>query len=255
MNVAIIEDEPLAAQKLQQLLLDQDQNIKVVAVLDSVEKAINWLEENEHPDLLFADIQIADGLSFQVFNEVELNCPVIFTTAYDQYAINAFEVNSLDYLLKPVRAKRLANSLQKFKQMRQWFERSPEKEKLDELINMMQHRDDEYKSRFLVKNGSKIQAIKCQSIAYFYTKDRVNVLVTKSGDIYPVDYTLDELSNLLNPKLFFRVNRKFIIHLDAAFAIHTYFKGRLKLELTPAIDEDVVVSSERTPLFKEWLDQ
>lgn len=254
MNVLIIEDEVPAVRRLEQLLLDFPE-IQVIDVLGSVEAAIAWFKQNPHPDLLFMDIHLSDGLSFEIFKSVPIQCPVIFCTAYDQYALDAFQFNGIDYLLKPVQKEKLAKSLQKIKDLkRSWGEKgSPLK--VEDLMHFFKEKDVNYKSRFMVKMGAKIRTIKTDHIAYFYSSNKLTLLVTKDGENYPVDYALDELASILDPVMFFHINRNLIIHIDAAKEIHPYFKGRLKLELHPSLEEDVIVSSQKTPAFKEWLDQ
>ncbi|GAB4329107.1 MAG: LytTR family DNA-binding domain-containing protein [Flammeovirgaceae bacterium] len=252
MNVIIIEDESLAAEKLQSMLGELNEKIKILAILPSIQGAIRWFEENATPDLIFSDIQIADGLSFEIFKQIQPQCPIIFTTAFDQYAIEAFEVNSIDYLLKPIQPTKLANSIEKFRKLK--FD--PKNNlPIEDILKAMQKASGAYKSRFLVKSGQLIKTIKIEQIAYFYSKDKLNFLVTFDAKKYVIDYTLDEVTEMLDPKQFFRINRQFIIHLDAASEIHTYFKGRLKLILKPSVEEEVIVSSEKTPAFKTWLEQ
>ena len=255
MKVVIIEDEALAAEKLAKMLHTYDPELQVEARLGSVEGAVEWLQNNPAPDLLFVDIHLEDGLCFEIFKEVEVKAPVIFTTAYDQYAIKAFQVNSIDYLLKPVQYEKLANSLNKLKSLQENLQPTTPPLRLEELAKLMNATASSYKSRFLVKSGARIRAVKIDEIAYFFVDQKLNLLVTRDGQKYPVDYTLDDLMNLLDPDLFFRVNRQLIVHIDAAMEIHPHFKGRLRLELDPPIDAEVVISSERTPAFKAWLDK
>ena len=254
MRVLIIEDEPLAAEKLTKLLLEYNVTIQILETLQSVEAAITWLKNNNRPDLLLLDIHLADGLCFDIFKEIEVKCPVIFCTAYDQYALKAFQLHSIDYLLKPVQYGKLEQSLEKMKEMQQSRTADILPAKIDDIINIVKNKDAGYKSRFMVKLGNKIKTIKTQEIAYFHSNNKLNMLVTKDGQSFPVDYSLDELIQILNPKFFFHISRKLIIHIDAAKEIHPYFKGRLKLILTPHLDEEVLVSSQKTPLFKAWLD-
>lgn len=254
MRVLIIEDEPLAADKLVNLLLEYDRNIQVLDLLPSVETAVNWLKNNPLPDLLLLDIQLADGLCFDIFKAVEVKCPVIFCTAYDQYALKAFQLHSIDYLLKPVQYAKLKQSLEKMKEMQQGRRADAAAVQIDDIINMIRKKDSPYKSRFMVKLGNKIKTIRTDEIAYFYSNNKLNMLFTKDGSSYPVDYSLDELIQILDPQYFFHINRRLIIHIDAAKEIHPYFKGRLKLVLSPHLDEEVIVSSQKTPLFKAWLD-
>lgn len=250
MRIVIFEDEKLASERLIQLLKSIKPEANVLTSMKSVEAAVMWLQNNDLPDLIISDIQLLDGVSFEIFDQVKIDCPVIFTTAYDEYAIKAFEVNSIDYLLKPIQKEKLTIALEKFEVQ---HHPSPEFDlsKIQELIQG----EPEYKSRFLVKFGQRIKAIPVKKIAYFYSRDKLSYLVTFEGQKLPVDQTLEELDGLLNPKNYFRVNRKFIVHFDSVADIHPYFKGRVKLDLEPGIDEDIVVSSEKTPVFKKWLDQ
>lgn len=254
MEVLIIEDEPLAAEKLIKLLFEYDKSIEVIATLRTVEESVYWLKNNIHPGLLLLDIQLADGLCFDIFKEVQVKCPVIFCTAYDQYALKAFQLHSIDYLLKPVQYAKLANAIEKMREMLpgQAGEKLPSQ--LDEIISIISNKAISYKSRFMVKLGNKIKTIRINEIAYFHSNNKLTMLVTKDGFNYPVDYSLDDLIALLDPQLFFHISRKLIIHIESAKEIHPYFKGRLKLILIPHLDEEIIVSSQKTPQFKAWLD-
>ncbi|RMG72794.1 MAG: DNA-binding response regulator [Bacteroidetes bacterium] len=258
MNILIFEDEALAAERLARLCQRYDPQMQPLAQLASVEEAVAWLQGHEMPDLIFADIQLVDGLCFEIFRTVPVSCPVIFTTSYDQYALEAFAVHSIDYLLKPLRYEKLAQALDKLASLRQELSSgappAPEID-LDELAARLLAREPAFKSRFLVRNGPNIRAVKTEEIAYFYSDRKLTLLVSREGRRFPVDYSLDRLSEMIDPRSFFRANRQFLVHVDAVQVIHPYFKGRLKLELDPPIDEEVVVSSDKTPLFKEWLDQ
>jgi len=256
MKILVIEDEELAAEKLINTLKDIDGDITIAGATESVEETLDWLRSHENPDLIFSDIHLADGLCFDIFKDKAVECPVVFTTAYDHYAIRAFEVNSIAYLLKPIQKEKLQESLEKYHSLKDKF--TPHDPlKLDRLVDIIQKGSSNYKARFLVKVGQKIKSIPTPKIAYFYTREKLNYIVTKSGDKYPVDHTLEEVDTGMDPKIFFRANRKFVINIEAVKEIHPYFKGRLKIELDPEPDlsEDLVISSERTPAFKEWLDQ
>ncbi|MCO6359252.1 LytR/AlgR family response regulator transcription factor [Roseivirga pacifica] len=250
MKVVVFEDEKLASERLIQLLQSIRPDAEVLASMKSVEAALLWLENNEQPDLIISDIQLLDGTSFEIFEQHKIECPVIFTTAFDEYAIKAFEVNSIDYLLKPIQKEKLEVALSKL----QAQQSSASSLDIDSIREMLKSETVEYKSRFLVKLGQRIRAIPVEKIAYFYSQDKLTFLVTFENQKYPIDQTLEELDALLNPKNYFRVNRKFLVHFDAVADIHPYFKGRVKLGLEPQIDEDIVVSSEKTPVFKQWLD-
>ncbi|MBD8491316.1 response regulator transcription factor [Echinicola sp. CAU 1574] len=255
MNVLIIEDENLAAEKLEQMLKKYDSKLHVLANLTSVQETVDWLREKPSPDLIMMDIRIDDGLCFEIFQQIEVSSPVIFTTAYDQYAIKAFEVHSIDYLLKPIQYEKLVQSMEKLKRLQSGFQREPNGLNVDQILSAIQENQTAYKSRFLVKAGTKIKSIKTEQIAYIYTERKLNLLVTNKGDKYPLDQSLDDLIQVLDPQLFFRANRQLILHIDAVSEIHPYFKGRVKLQVSPDLDSEIIISSEKTPLFKAWLDQ
>lgn len=252
MNVLIIEDERLAAEKLIDLINQYDQSINVVGHLKSVEASINWLRINDHPDLIFSDIELLDGKCFEIFEQVKISRPIIFTTAYDQYAIKAFESNGISYLLKPVNSEKLAASFKKIDLLK------PSSESvinLDTLSQLLKPETKTYKRRFLIKVGQKIRSIPTADIAYFFTQDKLSYLMTRTNQRYPLDQPLDELENIVNPDDFFRINRRYLAKIEAIAEIHPYFKGRVKVRLSPEIDDEIVVSSDKTPHFKSWLDE
>jgi two-component system, LytTR family, response regulator LytT len=251
MKVLILEDEPLAAELLAEELLALDPGIQVLAILSGIEEGKAWFSAHPLPDLILSDIMLQDGLSFDLFEAVRPQCPVIFITAYDQYAIRAFEVNSIDYLLKPLNREKLGQALDKFKNRAT----IPPTTDFSRLAHLLQREHISYKSRFLVRLGQKIRTVPVEQVAYFYTQDKLSFLVTWKGERYPLDRSLEELEQQLDPAVFFRANRKVILHINAIREIHPYFKGRLKLELQPDFPGGLVVSSERSPLFKDWLDK
>ena len=251
MNALLLEDETLAAERLENILQEVDGRWKVVARIKSVAAAVEWLKSNPHPDLILSDIQLLDGLSFEIFKQVKVETPVIFTTAFDQYAIRAFEVNSLDYLLKPVQPEKLKAALDKVKNQ----QKEASMPDYLSLLKLLQDSKKEYKTRFMVRLGQKIVAIPVEKIAYFFSESKLTYLVTKDQKKFPMDQPLDELTDLLDPRTFFRANRQFIVTFESVAEIHPYFKGRIKLNLQPASTEEVVISSERTPEFKKWIDQ
>lgn len=254
MNVLIIEDEQLAAEKLESLINKIDNDINVVGKLRSVSAAVEWLSSNEHPDLLISDIKLLDGISFEIFSQIEYQKPVIFTTAYDQYAIKAFEVNSIDYLLKPIQKEKLEAAFQKLEIFQNNREQHA-KPDYNKLIEMMQAGNKQYKSRFMIKVGQKILAVPVEKIAYFYSQNKLSYVVTKEGKKYPLDDPLETIDPLLNPQNFIRANRQYIIGFDSIKEIHPYFKGRVMVELIPENEHEIVISSDKTPEFKRWLDQ
>ena len=253
MTILIIEDENLAAEKLKNLLLEIDATHEVLASLRSIESATEWLSENTPPDLIITDIQLLDGLSFEIFRNVKVTVPVIFTTAFDQYAIRAFEVNSIDYLLKPVQKDKLVAGIQKMKSL----DKAKPSVAYDEVLKLLRSGSGqpEYKSRFMVRIGQRIVAIPVEKIAYFFSESKLTYIVTDDNRKYPFDLPLDEIDAQINPKSFFKINRQFIISFTSIAEIHPYFKGRIKLKLNPDQPEEIIVSSERTPEFKKWLDQ
>lgn len=255
MKILIIEDEALAAERLTDLVHRYDSTIQILEVLPSVESAVAWFNTHSQPDLLLVDIQLSDGLCFEIFRNVKVTCPVIFTTSYDQYALDAFEVNSISYLLKPVKYQQLVTSLHKLEELKKTLIGPPKLPDIESIIKKLTPGSDKYKSRFLVKNGMNIRAVKTSEIAYFFSEQKVSMLMTTAGQKFPVDYSLEQVELMLNPDVFFRISRKFIVHIDAVRAIHPYFKGRLKVEVYPEIPEEIIVSSDRTPGFKEWLDK
>lgn len=250
-NVVIIEDEKFAAEKLERQLGNVAPDFKVVAMLESVKQSVQWLQENK-ADLVFMDIHLADGLCFRIFDEVEIKTPIIFTTAYDQYAIQAFKVNSVDYLLKPVNKYDLAQSLDKFKEVHAQSE-SVDYSGLMEALGSAQEK--KYQKRFMVAKGDQIKTILIEDVAYFFAEGKYAFLVDATGERYLIDFSLENLMKKLDPESFFRVNRQVIVKLDSIKEMHTWFKRRIKLELNPAFEKETIVASERVKDFKEWLNQ
>lgn len=244
MNILLIEDELPAARQLTKLVQAQVPGSQVLETLDSVDGAVRWLRAFPAPDLIFMDIQIADGLSFDIFRQVDVPAPVIFTTAFDQYAVQAFKVNAVDYLLKPVEAAELQKALHRVQQRRAPLD-------MQALVRYFQPAS--YKERFLVKNAQHLLFLEATDIAFFRSSDGLTQAFTFSGKKYFVDHTLDELDRLLDPRHFFRVSRAMALRADAIRKIHPHLNGRLKLETEPAAPEDVLVSRERVGAFKAWL--
>ncbi|MDA3954859.1 MAG: LytTR family DNA-binding domain-containing protein [Bacteroidales bacterium] len=251
MNVVIIEDEGFAAEKLERQLVTMDSSIAVVAKIESVENAVSWLKENS-ADLIFLDIHLSDGLCFRIFDEVEIKTPIIFTTAYDQYAIQAFKVNSVDYLLKPINKFDLAASYEKYRELHQ-KENPIDYSALKDMIGDM--REKKYQKRFLVVEGDTIKTVLIENIAYFFAEGKYAFLVEKSGGRFLIDTTLEHLTSVLDPEDFFRINRQVIAQLDSIKKMNTWFSRRIKLELIPTFEKETIVSTERVKDFKEWLNQ
>jgi len=249
MNVLIIEDESFAADKLERMLKEIDPSINVLDKLGSIKESAKWLFGNS-ADLIFLDIQLSDGISFSIFEQVSINTPVIFTTAYDEYAIKAFQLNSISYLLKPIRKNDLAESLQKYRSLKSAFSID-----FDLLLANIQGKEPEYKKRFLIQIGDKIRKVEVSEIAYFYVLDKGVYLRTFQGNSYPVEYTLDKLETIVNPQVFFRINRKYMVNMESIANMVAYSRSRVKLELKPKADDefDTIVSIDRSTDFKNWL--
>jgi DNA-binding LytR/AlgR family response regulator len=255
-KILIVEDEELAVKKLQKTLLAVDESAEVVGVTDSIKGTVEWLQNNKLPDLILMDIELADGQSFEVFNLVEVKVPVIFTTSYDEYALKAFKVNSIDYLLKPIQKEELQAALEKFKQVSSPGQSDNKPDlNIDNLIKELQQKlqPKEYRKRFLVKQAQKLVSIDVADIAYFYSDGRLNFFKTTDNKKYVVDYTMDELEDMLDPEKYFRTSRSFYVSVDCIDQIHDYFGNRLLLHLTPAVDKEVLVSREKVMDFKKWM--
>lgn len=252
MKVFIIEDEPLGVERLSKQLREIDGSIEIVGFTESIKESVKWLNEQEAPDLIFVDIELADGQSFEIFKNTKVKSAVIFTTSYDEYALQAFKINSIDYLLKPINKEELRQAVNKFKQIREHY--GANNINIEKLLNGIKKQDvTPYRGRFLVKQGQRYASIDITDVAYFYLEDRVTFLKTKDNLRYVIDYSLDELEPMLNPRDFGRVSRQFIVYIKAIQEIHSYFKGRLKLELMPPLEKEVIVSQENASEFKKWL--
>jgi DNA-binding LytR/AlgR family response regulator len=251
MDVLIIEDEHLAAQKLTRQLKKIDPTIEVSEVLDDVESAVDWLQVNS-PDLILCDIHLGDGNSFSIFQEVEVKTPIIFTTAYDQYAVKAFKLNSIDYLLKPIAQDELTHAIEKFKDS----QLSNQLLDFDAIVDAIKpNESSNYQKRFMVYVGDHIRTVNTGDIAYAYAEGKYVFIVTHENKEYNIDYTLDRLTSCLNPEHFFRVNRQFVVSLDGISDMYAWSKSRVKLVMNPKPTSEVIVSRERTSDFKKWLNQ
>ena len=247
MNALIIEDEQATAQRLQKMIGELDPGIEVIEVLDSIEASVAWLGSNPHPDLIFQDIHLADGSCFEIYRTIKVDVPVIFTTAYDKYAIEAFQVNSIDYLLKPVSREQLKNSLDKLRRLSRPEER-PDYSALAGLLS-----PQSYQKRFMVRYGQKIKVIPTEDIAYFYTLQGNNFFRAFDGMEYPSDHSLDKLEDMLDPETYYRINRQIIININAIKEMYSWSKSRVKIELDPPCDFETIASTERSGGFKKWL--
>jgi len=263
LNVFIVEDEELAVRKLIKLLQEVDPTAVVMGTAGSVRASVNWLQQNRAkggpaPDLILMDIELADGQSFDIFEQTPVDSPVIFTTSYDEYALKAFKVNSIDYLLKPIKRRDLEASLAKHERLRsQPQPATPElgRGAIDALVQQLrqQLQPTEYRKRFLVRHLQQWTPVEVADIAYFYSEDGLSLFRTTANQKYSLDYTLDELEHMLDPRQFFRANRQYIVDINAVQQIHPYFNNKLKLTLKPTTTDEVLVSRERATEFKKWM--
>ena len=250
MKAIIVEDEKPARENLEKLLRELEPGIEIQAKLDSVSNTVAWLSTNK-TELIFLDIHLADDLSFKIFEQINVATPIIFTTAYDQYAIRAFRVNSVDYLLKPIDKDDLLRSLEKFKNNQKTIQPVD----IQQLLQSLSRPNKTYQSRFIVSRGEKVMSVTIDQIAYFEGEDRYVYLIKKDGTKYIVDYKLSDLETLLDPNHFYRLNRSFITHFSSIKTIFNVSKSRVKVELDPAAKREIMVSSENTQEFKSWLNQ
>lgn len=249
-NVVIVEDEKPAAIHLQRLL--EKQGLNVIAHLDSVKNTAKWLANNPCPDVLLMDIQLGDGLSFEVFEIIKVPCPVIFITAFNQYAIEAFKLNSIGYLLKPIDEDELKLALDKYAQMQAVFSAKTAAVQIKDAKEMMQ---SDYKTRFVIKVGAHLKSVSIADVLYFYSQDKATFIKTKDARSYVLDYTLEQVQSMLDSNMFFRICRKYLVHIDAIEDIVSFTNSRLLLQLTHLKDRDAIVSREKVSEFKAWLDR
>ncbi len=254
MRVLIVEDETLAAKRIRKMVEEQEPDAVIAGMTDSIESTVQWLKDETAPDVILMDIELADGQSFEIFNRTKVTSTIIFTTAYDEYALRAFKVNSIDYLLKPIDANELKVAFDKLRARQ--VPASPEGSAIDmqTIVSALREKDRKmFKKRFLVKQGQRLIPVDISEIAFFYTEDKVSFIRTFSDQRYMVDHSLDELEELLDPEHFFRANRQFIISPKTLDGIHHHFNGKLKINLRPTAGDDVFVSRERAADFKAWL--
>jgi DNA-binding LytR/AlgR family response regulator len=253
MRVLIIEDEPQAAKRIEKLITELVPSAIILDKIDSVRNSVQWFKNNPKPDLALMDIQLADGLSFQIFEAVEVNCPVIFTTAYDEYALKAFKVNSIDYILKPVDKDDLQRAFTKLNTLTGNSGGATElKENINQVISLLSKK---YKERFIVKVGEHLRTIPVKDILYFYSQDKTTFCFTQESRSLILDFTLEQLETMVDPETYFRVNRKYFIKTEAIKDIISHSNSRLKLVLIGSTDSDVIVARERVQEFKQWLDR
>jgi len=252
-NVLIIEDEKPAAEKLELLLKRYDSEIGIVDVLPSVASSIEWFrDQGNTADLIFMDIRLSDGLCFDIFRDVSIKTPVIFTTAYNEYALEAFKVNAIDYLLKPVSYDELYNSMEKLASLRENLADVKSRIRAEELNKLISHFSKNYKNRFMIKIGEHIRSVKTDDISLFFADGRHVFVLTSQGREYIIDYKMEELPDLLDPEQYFRLNRSFIVNINAIKDVIVYSNSRLKVVLHQSVDKEVIVSREKVVYFKQW---
>jgi len=254
MNILLIEDEPQAAQRLEKLIKSIVPAANVLTKLDTVKSAVQWLSTHPSPDLIFMDIQLGDGISFLIFDRVAVTAPVIFTTAYDEYALRAFKVNSIDYLLKPVDEESLKGALKKYESLTTAQTLSAE-QMIESVRLAMEMLSKKYKERFVIKVGEHLKSVEVTEILCFYSLEKTTFAQTKEGRKYILDFTLDQLIELVDPKRYFRINRKYIVAVEGIQDMISYTNSRIKLVLRGCDDGDIIVARERVQEFKDWLDQ
>jgi len=255
MKVVIIEDEKPAIDKLEKMLYDYDNEIQVVGKFGSVDSAVKWISDSSNKtDLFFMDIRLTDGLSFDIFHNVEINKPIIFITAYNEYAIQAFKVNSIDYLLKPLNYEDLYRSMEKIKTLRENLPANKERIQYDELSRMLLQLNKDYKTRFMVKVGEHIRSVKAESISLFYAEGRTVYIITQKQNKYIIDYTLEELVKMLDPEIFFRPNRSFILNINAIKDVVVYSNSRLLVLLNFEFEKEIIVSRDKVVQLKTWFE-
>ena len=252
MRILIIEDEIRNANRLQGLVLEINPAITISGILESVAESVEWFQVNEEPDLILMDIRLADGLCFEIFSSVTITAPVIFTTAYDEYAIRAFKVNSIDYLLKPIDKEELANALSKHRQI---ISKQQTDSTINNLVEMMKKQEVVHRTRFLIPVNDGYKTVAVQDLDYIYSEFKVSHLVSKDGQVQAVFQTMDELEEQLDPDTFFRANRQHLISISSIDTIHNYFNGKLKVVLSRRPDVEIFISREKASTFKQWLDR
>lgn len=247
MKVVIIEDEIFSAEKLSHLLQQINPSIEVLAILPSVEAGLTWFKNNAEPDLIFSDIQLEDKDSFELFAQLTIEAPIIYTTAFNEYALQAFKQNSIDYLLKPIDVDELRTALQKYENLEYRILKRGKQVPVEK-------RKEGFRERFLLKKGSMLAVVKISEVAYFKSDQKLSFLITHDNQKYVIEQTLDQLMDEIDPKVFNRISRSRLVSLESIKKIHNHFNGRLKLELNPPEEEEVFVSRERVQGFKDWLD-
>ena len=251
----IIEDEKPAVEHLQRLINQLDIKIDILGVISSIDDALVWFDNHPLPDLIFLDIQLSDGLSFEIFNHVNISCPIIFTTAYEEYAIKAFKVNSIDYLLKPIGIDDLNYAINQFASINYNFRDTYNQTiryKVDQVMKLL---TNNYKSRFVVNIGMHIRSVEVEKINLFFSLEKSTFFLDNTGKTYDLAYSLEQIEKLIDPKQFFRISRKYVVNINAIADIISYSSSRLKLKITNSKDDDIIVSRSKLTEFRRWLER
>ncbi len=251
MNIIILEDEELASRRLENMIKQFDESINILAKIESVEEAIKWFKSNPEPDLIFLDIHLEDDLSFAIFEKVEVKSPIIFTTAFDEYAIKAFKLKSIDYLLKPISQDDLNKAILKYQDWNKT--NSTSSVDMQSLFDLINKKVPTYKNRFSITIGTKIKSFEISEIAYFFSQSSITFMVTNNNMEYPIDYSLDQLIAILDPQQFFRINRQYLLKMKSIVNVHIFPKSRLKVDLFPSRKEEIFISLDKVAKFKDWL--
>jgi len=255
-KVVIIEDELPAQRLLKETLEEINFETNVIGCLNSIKSAVEWFQKNPHPDIVLLDIQLSDGLSFEIFKQAKVESAIIFTTAYDEYAIQAFKVNSIDYLLKPVEKDKLKTAFEKYHNYnKQFIQKQNSNIDFSELASLIKGEKTEYRKRFLIQSNESFFHLPVEDIALFYSMQGITFAVTFEKREYPVNFSLENLKDHLQPDNFFKINRQFIVNIDAIKRVHSYFNGKLKIEMQPSHSQDIIIGKDKTASFKRWLDR
>jgi two-component system, LytTR family, response regulator LytT len=255
-KVLIIEDEIPAQRLLKETLQEMDIKTEVIGCLNSIKSSVEWFQNNPHPDIVLLDIQLSDGLSFEIFKQVNIESSIIFTTAYDEYAIQAFKVNSIDYLLKPVEKDELQTAFERYQHYnKQFIQEKNSNIDFKELASLIKSEKTDYRKRFLIQSNESFFHLPVEEIALFYSMQGITFAVTFEKREYPVNFSLESLKEQLHPDNFFKINRQFIVNIDAIKRVHSYFNGKLKLEIKPSHAENVIIGKDKVASFKRWMDR
>jgi DNA-binding LytR/AlgR family response regulator len=255
-KVLIIEDELPAQRLLKDTLFEINSNIVIVDYLNSVKSAINWFKNNEHPEIVLLDIQLSDGLSFEIFNQVKVESMIIFTTAFDEFTLQAFKINSIDYLLKPIETDELKVAFEKYNHLsKQFIMENNSSINYKDLASIIKNEKKEYRKRFLIQSKDSFFYLPVDQIALFYTVQGITIALTFERREFPINHSLSSLIEQLSPVHFFKINRQFIINIESISKVHIYFQGKLKLETKPPHSEEIIVGKDKAALFRKWLDR